>query len=182
MLGDKAKCYSGVVLDLLYPITPTIDAHQRRLSATIPLDLPIFPGAAWPTIPRLRVFHLGGAQRREDVAPTSFVTRRNNQNRHASLLPRRMTRDQSEDRPSSRCRSHERRLTYANDDRTPGRSGPGDILQGTNSGGNLSTSSWRDRRITCWEYVRISQNSSSFSNKLFKEIDTMQTEAKFWVK
>lgn len=66
--GDMAKCYSRVVLDLLYPITPTIGAHQRRLPATIPPDHPTFPGAAWPTTPRLRVFRPGGAQRREDVA------------------------------------------------------------------------------------------------------------------
>lgn len=156
--GDEAKCYR-VVLDLLYPITPTIDAHQRRLPATIPLDLPTFLGVAWPTTPRLRVFRPGGAQRREDVAATPFVTKRNNQDRHASLPPRRMTRGLPEDRPSSRCRSHGRcrRLTCANDDETPGRSGPRDILRRTEPGGNLSTSSWRDRRVTCWEYARVSQ-------------------------
>lgn len=72
------------------------------------------------------------------------------QDRHASLPPRRMTRGRPEGRPSSRRRSHERcRLTCANDDETPGRSGPGDILRRTDSGGNLSTTSWRDRRITC---------------------------------
>jgi len=157
MQGNKTKCYSEVRSSLSnYP------DHRRSPTETSGDNTPgspDFPYAAWPTTPRLRVFRPGGAQCREDVAAIPFVTKRNNQDRHASLPPWRMTRGRPEGRLSSRRRSHGRcrQLTCTNNDETPGRSGPGDILRGTDSGGNLSTSSWRDRRITCWEYARISQ-------------------------
>lgn len=44
---NKVLRVAWVVLDLLYPITPTIGAHQRGLPATILPDLPTSP------VPRL---------------------------------------------------------------------------------------------------------------------------------
>lgn len=103
----------------------------------------------WPTTPRLWVFRPGGAQCRQDVAVAPFVTRRNNQVRHANLPPRRMIRGRPKGRPSSRCRSHGRcrRLTCGNNDKTSGKSGPGERLRG-----------WEERereRETSWEFVDV---------------------------
>lgn len=75
-----------VVLDLLYPITPTIGVlSPTGTSGDNTPGSPDFPRCrVWPTTPQLWVFRPGGAQCRQDVAAVPFVTRCNNQVRHAS--------------------------------------------------------------------------------------------------
>lgn len=97
------------------------------------------------------------------------MTRRNNRVRHASLPPRRVTRDRPGGRTSSRRRSHGRcsRLTCDNNVETPGRSGPGDNLQGTS--GNSSASSSRMIVGSRVENMPACPGSFSFSvSELFR--------------
>lgn len=106
--GDETKHYRGTVLDLLYPITPTIDsAHQRGLPTTILYRIsPLMPLDPLPIDFEYLVLGVLNIVKTSWRHPHSWQPA-TNKSGHASL-PKNDTWLRLEGRLSSRDRSHGR--------------------------------------------------------------------------
>lgn len=164
------------MLDLLYPITPTIGAHQRRLPATIPPDLSRLSPVPLDPLPLdFEYFALGVLNVVKTSRRSPFVTRRHNRDRHAAgrRIVRRHDVVLTEDAGGLRAPMTTRH--------------PVDRVQGTSYRGQTRVEICRrPRGVIAGSRVENTpaypKSSSSFTDKLFKETGATQTEQKFGVK